>query len=281
MPSLVKLPSSRFLGVTLFGVGIVLSVIACGLLVAHVRTFSLKRDTAVMIGTMLPALKSSVALLQANRQAEQFFAEHALPAREEQASVYVLPDGPVAVRTIRVFSEIALAVKRSGGDLAILTITFDDSPRSADGHKTVGGHLTLRGDASSVARFLAILSYSGDMMVRDVLDDEKSGQFLQQVQATSPMALKRSADFLYLDLMEYAADPNQAENLMLEDVPAASRADLRSLVLRGGLAQVRAAFDGIAQELSSKNIWPLPLTAIASVVQNGDQWSVDLIFYRR
>lgn len=277
----VKFSSPRWLGAVLFGLGIVLAVIACGLLIAHARTFSLKRDTAVMIGTMLPELKSSVALLQANRQAEQFFAENALAAREEQASVYVLPDGPSAARAIRVLSEIALAVKSAGGNVAISSIAFDDVTHANGSYKTVGAHLTLKGDARSVARFLAILSFSGDMMVRDVLSDEATGQFLKQVETDSPMALKQSEDFLYLDLLAYASDPDRAESAMLSDMPSDSRADIRSFLLRSGLSQVRSAFAGIAKELADTHVWPLPLLSIGKVLQNGDQWNIDVVFYRR
>ena len=281
MPLSADFSSSRRLGAVLFGLGIVLSVIACGILVAHARTFSLKRDTAVMIGTMLPELKSSVALLHANRQAEQFFAENALSAREEQASVYVLPDGPSAERSIRVLSDIVLAIKSAGGNVAIATLSFDDASRSAGSYKSVGAHLILKGDARSVARFLAILSFSGDMMVRDILSDEATEQFLKQVESDSPLSLKRSEDFLYLDLLAYASDPDQAESLMLQGMSPESRADIHSFVLRSGLAQVRSALQGIAKDLSGKNVWPLPLVSIRTVLQNGEQWKVDLVFYRR
>ena len=100
MTSVKSFPYRRILGVTLFAAGIICGGIACGLLVIHTQTFSLKRDSAVMIGTTLPELKSSVALLDANMQAEQLFAENALASREEQASVFVLPDGPAASRAI-------------------------------------------------------------------------------------------------------------------------------------------------------------------------------------
>lgn len=282
MPLPANVPPSRGMGVVLFGLGILLSVIACGLLVAQARTFGIKRDTAVMIGTMLPALKSSVTLLSANREAEQFFAQHALSSREEQASIEVLPEGPSTARAVRALQEIALAVSQSAGDmLAISTVSFDPAPINHGSYNTIGAHLKLRGSVRSVARFLAILSYSGDMMVRDVLSDEAAEQFLKQVEADSPLTLKRSADFLYLDLLQYAADPDLQESLLLQDISSDSRADLRFFLLRSGLAQVRSAFDSIAGKLHDKHIWPLPLVAIHHVEQNGDQWNVDLAFYRR
>lgn len=282
MLSPANFSSSRGIGVVLFGLGMLLSVIACGLLVAHARTFGLKRDTAVMIGTTLPALQSSVTLLNANREAEQFFAEHALSSREEQASIEVLPKGPGNARAVRALHEIALAINKSNDKaLAISTISFDSAPINHGSYATVGAHLQLRGSFASVGRFLAVLSYSGDMMVRDVLGDEAAEQFLRQVEADSPLALKRSADFLYLDLLQYAVDPDQAEHLLLQDMPTESRADLRSFLLRSGLAQVRSIFDSIAGALRDTHIWPLPLVAIDHLEQNGDQWNVDLMFYRR
>lgn len=282
MPLPANSSSSRWLGAVLFGLGIVLAVITCGILAMHARTFSLKRDTAVIIGTTLPALRSSVTLLRANREAEEFFARHALSSREEQASVYVLPEGPSSARAIRALHEIALTISKSAADpLAISTVSFDPAHTDHGSYKTVDAHLKLRGSFASVARFLLILSYSGDMMVRDVLGDEKSEQFLQQVEVDSPMALKRSEDFLSLDLMEYAADPDQAESLMLQDIPAELRADLRSFVLRSGVAQVRGAFEHIANDLRGKNIWPLPLVSVGHLEQKGDEWMLELMFYRR
>ena len=272
----------RVLGILLFAAGIVSGVIACGLLVMHTQTFSLKRDTAVMIGSTLPELKSSVALLDANIQAETLFSQNALASREEQASVFVLPDGPAASRAVSSLQEIALAItKDAGGAVTVSTVTFDAAPVIHGSYKTLGAHLAMKGDAMSVARFLAILGYSGDMMVRDLFTDRTAEQFLRQVEDAAPLSLKPAEDFLYLDLLQYAAAPDQAEQNMLKDMPTGAQADIRSFVLQAGLAGVRSAFDRIAQHLKDKAVWPLPLVSVDHLQRSGDVWDADLLFYRR
>ena len=271
-----------WIGVSLFTVGILLTVLSCGLLVLHTRSFSLKRDTAVMIGTTLPELKSSVELLSANAQAEQLFAQDALVAREEQASAYVLPNGPVSSRAVQVLSEIASALtKNAGGNVSIQSLSFDAAATNLGSVKTVGAHLVLKGDFRSVARFFAVLSFSGDMMVRDVLSDQAADQFLKLVVSSSPLSLKAAEDFLYLDLLQYAAAPDTIEEAMTKDMPKDVAADVRTFLLQAGLAQVRSAFDKIATDLKDKNVWPMSLVSIVSLRRNGDVWTADVVFYRR
>ncbi len=271
-----------WIGVSLFVLGILLSVVSCGLLVLHTRSFSLKRDTAVMIGTTLPELKSSVELLSANAQAEQLFAQDALVAREEQASAYVLPNGPVSTRAVQVLSEIASALtKNAGGNVTVQSLSFDAAATNLGSMKTVGAHLALKGDFHSVARFFAVLSFSGDMMVRDILSDQTTDQFLKLVVSSSPLSLKAAEDFLYLDLLQYAASPDKIEEAMTKDMQKDVAADVRTFLLQSGLAQVRSAFDKIATDLKEKNVWPMGLVTITSLKRNGDVWDADLVFYRR
>ncbi len=258
-----------------------MSVIACGLLVNHTRTFTLKRDTAVMIGTTLPELKASVALLSANMQAEQRFAENALGAREEQATVYVLPTGQAAARAVQSLNAIASALTSAGGTVAVSRLTFAPASVDRGSIRTLGADLQLTGNFRSVARFLGILGYSGTMMVRDALSDEATDTFLRQMETLSPLSLNAAENFLYTDLLAYAAAPDQAEQLMLSDLAAEAQADIRSFLLQAGLARIRSAFSGIAPDLRDLRVWPLPLVSVQSMTRNGDQWNVALMFYRR
>ena len=267
---------------TSFVIGILLSVIACGMLAVHARSFSLKRDTAVMIGTTLPELRSSVALLAANLQAEQFFSENALSAREEQASVYVLPDSRAAGRTVASFQTIAGALRDTlKTEGSIRTMTFDDSSVGHSDYKTIGAHLQMSGDFRYVSTFLSILSFSGKMMIRDVLSDDAVAAFLKQINASAPLSLKAAEDFLYTDLLEYAANPDQVEQRMLQDLPTETQPDVRSFVLSSGLASVRTSLTEIAPALRNRNVWPLPFVTVDSLSRSGDAWTIGLTFYRR
>ncbi len=272
----------RVTRMTSFVIGILLSVIACGMLAVHARSFSLKRDTAVMIGTTLPELRSSVALLAANLQAEQFFSENALSAREEQASVYVLPDSRAAGRTVASFQTIAGALRDTlKTEGSIRTMTFDDSSVGHSDYKTIGAHLQMSGDFRYVSTFLSILSFSGKMMIRDVLSDDAVAAFLKQINASAPLSLKAAEDFLYTDLLEYAANPDQVEQRMLQDLPTETQPDVRSFVLSSGLASVRTSLTEIAPALRNRNVWPLPFVTVDSLSRSGDAWTIGLTFYRR
>ncbi len=263
-------------------IGVILSVVACGMLAVHARSFSLKRDTAVMIGTTLPDLRSTVALLAANQQAEQFFAKNALTAREEQASVYILPDTPAAGRTIDSFQAISSVLSASmQQEGSLQNLSFESNAIDRGGFQTIGAQMTLRGSFRFASAFLSVLSFSGDMMIRDVLSDDSTVTFLKKINASAPLSLKAAEDFLYTDLLEYAAEPDRIEQEMLQDLPVDTQGDIRSFVLASGLAAVRSSLTEIAPELKKNRVWPLPFVTVDALTREGQQWRVDLTFYRR
>ncbi|MBP7114489.1 MAG: hypothetical protein KBA40_03485 [Candidatus Peribacteraceae bacterium] len=267
-------------GVASFVAGIVLSIAACGVLASHASLFSQKRDTAVMIGTQLPELKTAVALLSANVEAERIFADQALTAREEQAAVYVLPNTSPSPRTVKTLQEISRALA-ADGVFALDKLTFDAKPTDEGSFKTLAAHAVFRGSFQNMARMLAVLGFGGDMVVRDTLSPEVQELFLRQVEAVSPHSLRRAEDFLYLDLMQYAADPDKNEQRMLEDVPTAVVSDIRATLLAGGLGSVRSAFSGIAAGLYQKGLWPTPLMKVTGLERAGDRWTVEFTVFSR
>lgn len=276
----LSLRHRQLLSVGAFFLGLTLAAVATGLLASHTRLFSQKRDTAVMVGTELPDLKSSVALLRVSVEAERYFAAEAMAAREEQASVFILPDTSPAPRTVSAMQELAAAIGVDGG-LALEKLTFD--PKSVDkgSTKSLGAHAVLRGTYQGVARLLGVLGFSGDMMVRDVLSTQTQEDFLRRIEAASPASLKSAADFLYLDLVQYAADPDSFERRIFQDVSADAAADIRAVLLEGGLMQVRSALGGVAQSLKKGDAWPLPLLAVDRLTRDGDRWTLDFTVFSR
>lgn len=269
----------RHVNIGLFVSGLLLFIGACGVLQSHARLFGQKRDTAVMVGTELPKLKSTVALLSASVEAERVFAEQAMAAREEQASVYILPNATPVTRLVSTVQELVNSVSKDS-PMVVEKLTFD-APADAGSYKTVKAHLTLRGSFQSLSRILAVLGFSGDMMVRDVLPIEVQEAFLSQIEALSPASLSRAEDFLYLDLIQYAAAPDKAEQRLFADVPTDAISEIRATVLEGGLAHVRSAFTGIATQLRERNLWPLPLLRVDQIVRDGERWTVEMTAYRR
>ena len=78
-----RLLSGRVFKTTAFVVGVVSVLAGCGLLVKHIQAFGPKRDMAVLIGSALPELRSRVAILNANVEAETLFGMDTFAAREE------------------------------------------------------------------------------------------------------------------------------------------------------------------------------------------------------
>lgn len=276
-----KKPATRRLAELLaFVLGITFVVAACGVLTSHARLFSEKRDTAVMVGTQLPELKSSVALLEASVEAEKIFSTRALAAREEQAAAYVLPKGSPVARAVSAVQETVLAFK-GGGSLALQGISFDRTPEDHGSVKTIRGTMVLRGQFSEIADVLTVLGFSGDMMVRDVLKVADQQAFLREVEGTAPLTLKSAEDFLYLDLVEYASSPDKAEERLVSDAPTDVMLSIRSELLQAGLASVRAALGPVAGDLRSHELWPLPLLRIDSLARSGDTWTVKVTAFSR
>ena len=270
----------RLPAILAFILGILFVVVACGILASHARLFSVKRDTAVMIGTQLPELKSSVALLQASVEAEGLFAERALAAREEQASAYVFPkDSPVA-RTVSLLQETVLGLKGSGS-LALVKISFGRKAEDHGSVKTTQGIAVFRGSFQDIANVLTVLGYSGDMMVRDVLPVQDQQAFLREAERSAPLSLKTCEDFLYLDLVEYASAPDKAEGRLVADAPNDAMLQIRSALLQAGLASVRSALGPVASRLKTRELWPMPLLRVDSVARDADTWTVTLTAFSR
>ncbi len=267
-------------GIIFFACGILLSIGACGILASHARLFSQKRDTAVMIGVQLPELKSIVSLLSASVEAERIFASQALTAREEQAAVYILTDSSPVPRTVKTLQEISTALGKDG-HFSLEKLTFDPKPKDEGSFKTVMAHAVFRGSFQNMARILAVLGFGGDMMVRDTLSPVTQDTFLRQIEATAPLSLRHAEDFLYLDLMQYASDPDAREQRMLQDVPTSAVSDIRATLLQAGLGSVRSAFSGIAAGLFEKGLWPIPLMNVRSVERTGDLWAVEFVVFSR
>ncbi len=267
-------------GLIYCAVGLLLSVGACGMLATHVSLFSQKRDTAVMIGIQLPELTSAVSLLSVSVDVERIFATQALAAREEQAAVYILTDGSPVQRTVKTVQEISRSLGESG-DFALEKLTFDPNPKDQVSYKTLSARAVFRGSFQNMARMLAVLGFGGDMMVRDTLSPEVQDTFLRQIEANAPLSLRHAEDFLYLDLMQYAAEPDKHEQRMLQDVPSSAVSDIRATLLQAGLGNVRVAFSGIASGLFEKGLWPIPLMNVRSLERTGDLWTVELIVFSR
>lgn len=271
----------RALEISAFCIGILSTVIACGVLIAHADLFRQKREQALTIGMQLPELESSVALLKANVEAETLFFENGLTSREELADAYILPLGSPVPRLVASLSAIADALSKGGSVVKIEKVTVDSPPVTTDGIKKYHAHLVLRGTFQTVSRFLGILSFSGDMMVKDVLPTATESALLQAIESIAPLSLRSVEDFLYMDLLEYASDPDQSEERMLSDIPTDTAHELRSMVLEAGLAHVRSSLQDIAKTLRLKRVWPFPLVDVVSVRRDADRWMIDMTVYGR
>ena len=259
-----------------------LSAAAMGLIVSHVRLFSDKRDTAVMVGTSLPEKRSEVALLAANVEAEQIFQRDALVAKEEQASVYVLPDTSPVPRAVSSIQETVLALAQDGNEtISLQKLSFDTTAQEHGSYKSLSGSFVLKGTFQSVVRFLGILSLSGDMILKDVFTADAEQVFLRQVEASAPLSLRAAEDFLYIDLLQYAANPDQAEQRMLKDMPPEVASDLRTFILQSGAADIRSALSKVAKRLAERTVWPLPLLRIDHIVRGEGEWKVAVTLFGR
>jgi len=275
-----KDPRRLLSGLVAFALGMTFAIGACGVLASHARLFSQKRDTAVMIGTQLPELKSEVALLEASVEAEQIFAEQALFAREEQAAAYVLPEGSPVSRAVSAIQEIVIGFQQKDA-FRIQKLTFNASEEDHGSYKTIIGSMVLRGGFDETASLLSVLGFGGDMMVRDVLSVQDQQAFLSFIEANAPLSLKGAEDFLYLDLVQYAYAPDREEKRMLGDAPPDIADEARSMLLQAGLSGVRGSLGPVAEHLKMQNLWPLPLLRIGNLHRDGDLWTAALVLYAR
>lgn len=271
----------RALELSAFACGILCAVLACGILIAHADRFRSKREQALSIGMQLPEMESSVALLKANVEAETLFFENGLASREELADIYILPQTSPVPRFVSSVNAIARSLSAVDMPLMIERVTVDPSPVTIDGVKSYRAHLTLRGSFQTVSRFFGAYSFSGDMMVRDVLPSDTETTLLRAIESIAPLTLRASEEFLYTDLLEYVSNPDATEQRMLADVPLETASELRSMLLLAGLAHARSSLADIAKSLQSQRVWPLPLVSITGLHREGDRWMVDGTVYGR
>ena len=270
-------------GLAFFICGLVLCVASVGLLVAHTRVFSEKRNTAVMIGTILPELKTRVAILAANTEAEQIFEKNALTSSEEQAAIFVLPENPSGTRVARVLQQIVNSInkKTKADPVSISKISFAHNAANFGSIKTLSGSIMLSGNYQSVARLLQILFFSGDMMVKDALSGDIRDEILLAVESSAPMSLPAAENFLYMDFLQYASDPDGYENQMVRDMPARTAVEIKTALLESGVSRIRAALSPVASDLLDGNAWPLPLMRVDYVSRQGQIWKIDFTVFGR
>ncbi len=263
----------RLIPLLCFGIGLCATAAALLLLIAHARIFSEKRDMALIIGTELPALRSRVALLEAGVEAQKIYGSEAAASREEQAQIFILPEEPDIARAVRSVQEITLAIKQG---LTVESISFGKTPSGTGALKALPGTIVLKGDAAHMARFLRILDLAGTFTVRDALTAGTASKFLADIQEASPLSLKNAEQFLHTDLITYAAQPDTTEDRMLQEIQPSAAVDIRTFLLKSGLADIRAVLSDIAASLRDKRVWPVPLLLVQSVEQVGDKWTLHI-----
>jgi hypothetical protein len=271
----------RHAGVALFLAGAFLVVVSAGLLARHAAAFSGKREHAVEIGSALSIKHSTVTLHAAQLEAERAFVRGALTAREEQAEVYVLPDTSPVPRMVKALDELSRILTKAGSEVHVDRIVFDASPEDHGTFKSLRGTTVFHGSYQSVARLLGLLSFSGDMMLKDVLPASVQETLLQDIEAAAPLSLRAAHDFLYLDLLQFALDPSRQEDQMFADVPPEVVLDMKAFLIEQGTGPLRTTFEGIAPAIKASSIWPLPLVRVERVVRHGADWEVTMVVYMR
>jgi hypothetical protein len=271
----------RYIGIVFFLVGALLVVVSAGLLARHATEFSGKREHAVEIGSALSIKHSAVTLHAAQFEAERAFVQGALTAREEQAEVYVLPDTSPVPRMVRALDELSRILMKAGSDVRVDRVGFDSAPEDHGTFKSLRGRAVFHGSYQSVARLLGLLSFSGDMMLKDVLPASVQDALLQDIEAAAPLSLRAAQDFLYLDLLQFALDPSRQEDQMFADVPPEAALDMKAFLIEQGTGPLRTTFADIAPAIKASSVWPLPLVRIESVVRNGTDWTVTMVVYMR
>jgi Tfp pilus assembly protein PilN len=261
-----------------FAIGVILVAVALVLLTQFAASFSEKQTMAMTIGSELPALRSKVAMLDASVEAQRIYGGDADASREEQAQVYILPDEFDTAKAVRSLQEVALALEDG---IKLDGVTFAKDPIDSGTLQALPATVTIHGTAKQVARFLRVLDLSGKFTVRDALTAETVTKLLTQFEEVSPLSLKQAEQFLYVDLIVYASNPDEAESRMLKDINPSAAIDIRSFLLKSGLSDIRSILSDIALPLKDKRIWPLPLIKVLTVEQTGDKWVVGVELLKR
>jgi len=252
------------------------------LLLGHLDAFGPKRDVAVLVGSALPELRSRVALLSANVEAEKLFGIERHASREEQAAAYVLPERPEGSRAAAALQEAASALSANGSAVSVVSLAFAASATEVDGHGELAGTLKVKGSAENVLRLLTIMQFAGDISVRDALPPKAVREFLETVESESPLSLPAAEEFLFGDLVTYAADPTAAEQRLLRDMQPEAATSVRTLLLTSGLSDVRGALSSVASRLKQQRLWPMPLMRIDGLDHDADEsWTVQLSVFGR
>ena len=101
--------------------------------------------------------------------------------------------------------------------------------------------------------------------------------------AALPLAFAEAAEeFLFGDLVTYAADPTAAEQRLLRDMQPEAATSVRTLLLTSGLSDVRGALSSVASRLKQQRLWPMPLMRIDGLDHDADEsWTVQLSVFGR
>lgn len=261
---------------TMLIVGLTLIVGSSLLLSTHASAFGTARTSAMTLGSALPSLRSQVALLESSVQARQIFGAEADAAREEQASIFILPKDPDTARMVSVLHAIAQALREDGADITIDAITFDKQVMTSGDHRALPTTVSMHGNLASVSRLTSILKLAGVLSVSDALAPGAGKEFTQMVESMHTLSLPAAERFLALNLADYAAEPDGAESRLTQDLSIDDAVSLRTFLLKSGLSDVRLTLGEVATTLRDKCLWPMPLVHIDSLEGNGSVWTLKM-----
>lgn len=257
-----------------FILGVLLIILSCFLLFAHIRSLAIKKNTALSVGLALPALRTQVTLLKATVEAEKVTGTDMLAALEQQSAVTIFPQDQSTARFARTVPVLISAIDAGRQQLVFDQLQFAPTPVTFDSHVERTATVSLRGSLRDVSQFLSLLELQGTLTIADVLGPKVSADFLRQVEKNSPASLAAASSFLLMDILRYSLDPQAAEKTVLQDMDTTTAADVHTLLLSGGLSTVRSMLSPVASKIKTERVWPLPLASIDSVSEKNGAWVI-------
>lgn len=249
----------------LLGVGTGFMALSVVLISAHIHTIIQVRDVSVPIVAQLPQMERKLSALKQQVELAEMQTVNRAGSQQEKVDVYALPKETDMSRLIATFEVIRDVLKRDG----VLASMSDIDVSDADTHIL---SVEFSVHEEGLQSILLLVRLAGLLTVSDVLTEQEIALLVDRVEQENPTGIIALEQFLSLDLLRYAEDPQTFEEQLKRSFTSSSFLNAFENVLRTSLLYDTKKLLGgtLGKVLEGYKLWPMQMMALDSVtVQPG------------
>jgi hypothetical protein len=242
---------------------------AGALVFTHAFTIRQVKEVGVPAAMLLPKMETRLLLLKDQLEAAELQEALRTGSAAEQLHTHVLPADLNLDRLLATFDLLRDAFQR---DLLLFSLSpihvGEPSPLpGADGIRAIPVSLEAEVSEEGMDKLMLLLRLSGAMTVSDALTPSELSSLINLTEQENPAALTVLEQFLAVDLLQYAKQPEAYESQVLRSLTSEDfEIQFTELLKHSMLAKARYLYGGsIGDLLEAHNLWPAQMLGVRNV----------------